>query len=314
MKLLILLSTLCFSLQSFASPYGFKRGKLELFGEGSFITTSRNYNDDGTLYQLPGTNQLQEINGLLGGSYDFGTNWSLRAETNIRQLNSQSNTVYVYNYTTTGIADLTLGADFLVGEVSRFKFIPDFSVFIPLAGVPGDDLSAFLNDGAILISAKLYVTKDFWILKNAAYGGFNWRAQGYSSQIPFGYMTRGNFNRYFFFDLKAFGEFSMNNDQYSATPSTRNLKIISLNGGSLLYGGVNPSFFSVKAAFGLNIGTSWALSAGIQKSLLGTRAPDELRIFANLKFTGGNGGPASSNKRGAKFQSDDHDQFEVDTE
>lgn len=307
----IFLAVLCFfiSVSTLAGPFGFNTGRFTLFTEPSYVTTNKNYDDNGSLYVLNPPNQLTEIAIPVGSTYDFNSSAGAYAVLTFKQINSKG---LNYNYSVTGISDLVLGTDFVLVEGNTFKIIPDFSVDIPLSGVPTSG-AAFMNDGSFAVQGLLGLSSRVWNTNTYLYGGFLWRSQGLSSQIPIGLLAKINVSRKFFVNFKTFGEISLANDQYSNQASTRNLLIAASNGGSFLYDSVNPSYFAAKASLGWNVSSSVNLSLGVRQTFIGYKVADETRFFLNftLNKTPGKHRTFVPEQR---FQQETDDKFEVDTE
>lgn len=303
MKFLLLLSFLVSS-AAWGSPYGFNKGSFAIKADTSYLYSSKNFSDSGALTSISQQNSITETKLDLCLAYDLSNTWGLYAKTSFKNFNSQTST---YNLSVLGFSDLSLGSDFLIGRWGNLKAIADFSALIPFAGEPGHDRTAFYSDGAYYLSGKSYLNYNISHFKNLFYAGATWRSQGLSTQIPLGIQSR------FFFIPKAFisatveGELSLSNDQYTSAPSQRYIINQAFNAGSQIYNAVNPQFAALKLEAGGLMFSNITLSAGINYVFWGQRVADELRYFITFGYQT----KLASEK---KFEADDPDKFEVDTE
>ncbi|MBK9294297.1 MAG: hypothetical protein IPM57_07610 [Oligoflexia bacterium] len=295
---------LLISSAAFASPFGFKQNSLAINLEGSYLMSQKNFNDVGQLTTFSNQNSITEIKLDLNGSYDLSNSWGLYSKLSSKQFNSQSAS---YNYTATGISDLTLGTDFYMARFSNYNLIADFSLLIPFSDVPGADLTTFYSDGAYNIMGKVYLNFIIKKLKNYIYLGLNWRSLGLSTQAPFGLHSRYFFTPKFYTGVSIDADLTLANDQYTGSPSERYLVNQNYNASSLIYNSVNPQSASIKVTLGGLVFSNWSLSAATKYVFWGQRVADELRLFVSIGYQ-----TASTTTK--KFQADDEDKFQVDTQ
>ena len=303
-----------------ANPYGFYPSTLKLSIESSYYNTKVDYDSGGNSINLPSGNQVTEYRFNFGGAYDLNDWLGVFAKVTFNREDAITSTL---ERTNTGLSEGLVGVDFLAW--SKFvKIVPEISSIIPASPAPDPtstttSSSALLGNGVFGVSGKLNVTKKFGHFGFWGFGGYTYLANGFSAYIPYGLDLRLDLAS-FFTDLGMNGIASMNTDQYTSNPSFRQQVTSLIEGGSLLYGAVNPAWTNLVANIGVKFASNYSAALGIEQPLMGQNTSEGTRILLTLSFNSSPAGLYRNEKRRAyngddseSLSPDDDTGFQVDT-
>jgi len=262
-----------------AMLYGFSADTFGLSLEASLANTNANYDPNGNAISLSGS-QVSEIRANILGSYDFNNSLGAYAELTYSHDSSTSNSV---QRTNSGLSQGILGIEGVVFN-NFIKIIPEASLTIPFVSQPDTTTAnSLIGNGVYVATAKLNLNKRFRHVTFLAYGGYNYSSGGISSNIPYGFVTRGDLKS-FYADLGITGVSSLNNDQYSNNLAARQQITNFIDGGSLTFDAINPAWTNLDGAIGFRFLRNYSFSLGVEQTIGGQNTAQETRFLLTFIY------------------------------
>lgn len=220
----------------------FRRGTYDFGFETRYEKTTANYLSSGNTYRaLPYDQSLELFNYNLKVKYDLSRRSSWYSSLGIASATSMGIDA---RRTNSGVSDATIGYIFMPYN-DTFDLITDFSVLAPFNKISENTDSALNNEGVVQATALLRVQKDFSWLAGYSYIGGTYR-QTRSALLPWGVGAEVQTPEWTF-GGKVFGFQSITDDADTATKTQRLIVNDRVNGGSLKFYSVNPSWIDSDA-------------------------------------------------------------------
>jgi hypothetical protein len=218
----------------------YSEANYETFGQGSTNLTSGNH------YQLL--------------DLDFSTryvptrNWSVFAMGSVASAESKSS---VATRTNTSLTEVIGGFDFMMYD-GVLQLVPEVGVLIPLQEVNGTGDDALNAEGVFETWARVTAQKDFGTARIYGWVGYDYRADGRSSLMPWGGGLQLKANA-FRFGGEVIGSQTISDDKDKSTRYVRVAYLQSVNAGSYKYYMVNPTSIDTMFYATWNLDPKWSL-------------------------------------------------------
>lgn len=260
-------------------PSQFKAGYFSFGAETTYLSTKANYNNSGKSADLISPYKFGAFQSLLYGRYDFTNEVSFFAELPLNYTTSEN---VVDKYSAFNAPGITLGANYNI-SLSGFNLIPQFKAYYAIEQYDANSTEVLSSDGVTYLDVG---THAFMRSQNFILHGFmsyQYRMEGFSSLLN--YQVDATYRASAFslvFGTKGFE--SITDDDDTNMRAIRELHLLDINGGSLMYGAVNPSRLDLFTQAKFAITQSMDIYGGVSKSLRGKNSADLLTATVGLEY------------------------------
>jgi|GEM_PF-6599332 len=248
---------------------------------GQYYNTTSNFSSAGGSYNaLPFGDSLQEIIGDGVVRYTMSkTKWAIYADAQVAQTTAKANTI---TNTSAGFSHLKFGTDFVIVD-GAFALIPEFYGILPITTIDLTQTNAAIDEGVDQIAAQLRAQMKVGSFFLGGYGGYVYRDKGRSSLVPYGGFVQMNLKGWNF-GGKISGFTSLTQDQDTTNQLPRSLWQLNADGGSQLFGAVNPQLLNVDAWAEFQMSSNISLSVGGGSAINGSNAANGYTLRGALTF------------------------------
>ncbi len=258
-------------------PYQFKPGHYSLGFESTYVSTSANYTDRSTSLDFDSGYGYSAILSEVYGRYDFSKEISFFAGLPLNYASSENLTETLSTFTSPGIR---IGANYSLNTF--VKLIPEFTAYYSIEKPDSTD-NVLTTDGASYLEIGSHALKKFSDFIFHGFLSYQYRTEGYSSLLN--YQVDATYSASSFsttFGLRGFE--SITDDEYINNPSYRFSYLQLVNGGSHLFGYVNPSRMDLFGQIKFSATNSIDLYGGVAKSIRGKNSGDILTFTLGLEY------------------------------
>lgn len=265
------------------TPSQFKEGYYSLGLEATYLSTSANYTSQGTSLDLLDQYGYSAFQSLLYGRYDFSNAMSFYSELPLRYAQSENPTD---TYSAFKFPGILFGVNYNF-DLSSFKIIPQIAGYYAIEKFDRDSDQVLSSDGTSSIDLGSHFFIPFSNLTFHGFLSYQYRLEGFSGLLH--YQTDLTYKSESFSVTGGVRGFeSVTKDENTDTPGYRHSYLMIVNGGSWMYGAVDPSRLDVFAITKYAATSSLDIYGGIAKSLRGKNSADMMTITLGLElFFGG---------------------------
>ena len=283
-------------------PSQFKAGFFSMGAELNYLSTSANYTDKGTSLDFMDQHSYSAIQTLLYGRYDLTNELSMFSEIPMNYAQSENPTD---TYSSFKFPGLSFGANYNI-DFSSFRVIPQVRGYYAIEKFDKSVDQVLTSDGTSYLDLGSHLFINFSNFIMHGFLSYQYRMDGFSGLLN--YQTDLTYKAQTFslaFGLRGFE--SVTKDEYSDIPSYRHAYLNIVNGGSFIYGSVDPSRMDVFSLAKYALFPSLDMYGGIAKSLRGKNSGDMLTLTFGLEYFFG--GPSQSTPYSSGSES-----FELESE
>lgn len=265
---------------SFDDYQRFRRGTYDFAFETRYEKTTANYLSSGNSFRaLPYDQSFELLNFNLLARYDMS-----RRSSWYSQLGIASATSYGLDArrTNSSLTDATFGYAYLIYS-DAFEMITDFSVLAPFNKVSENTDTALNNEGVIQVTGLLRIQKEFSWLATYSYVGAQYR-QSRSALVPWA-VGAENVSSSWLVGGKVFGYQSITDDADTSTKSQRLIVNDRVDGGSLKFYAVNPSWIDSEVYLKFKSQGGLTFAGGLGTTLTGTSYAAGMHATLGLMYT-----------------------------
>lgn len=271
-----------FSLNSEASPQGYRPGYLLMEVKGDIYRTNANYDrfQGGKQSNLSGDNYYANQQYILGIRYDFNDMISAFSSMGLGFAEAQD--AFTKRSRTTA-TDFTLGGDVKLFSTGILSAVAEIKGSLPFNRQDHTIIDVTTGEGAATVQGGMYLAGDFnWTLVYA-YLGVRYQDEGRALLMP--WAVHGDFYLGdFIFAGEVSGYSAMTDDDYTKNQAYKNTYNDVRNGGSWRYYAVNPTLIDVKGWVGYQITDDLTARVGYGSSVYGLRTASGQSILFELAF------------------------------
>jgi hypothetical protein len=270
-----------------AGPMSFHSDRYQFDARVEYFTSNENYKNSGDYESLPGDNSFNYIKFDLGGRYDWSKDFSSYVNLGINKAHSVDPD---YERKKTALTDITLGADYhaLAWYVN---IIPVFEFSYPFDAYDEDSDEVMTNEGVMTVFLGSYFTPQITWLRTYALFGIKYRGGGRSMLMPWAIDLQKRFGRPYL-GLRFHGFSSITDDDDNDDPTKRLTHIGQVNGGSEVFGAINPSSIKTLITAGYRFTNSTSMSIGYELPITGKHVARGNTIMLNLTMNIDPDGPS----------------------
>jgi hypothetical protein len=265
---------------SFDDYQRFRRGSYDFGFETRYEKTTANYLSSGNNYRaLPYDQSFELLNFNLKAKYDLSRRSSWYSNLGIA---SSTSFGVDAKRTNSGVTDATLGYIYMPYN-DTFDLLTDFSVLAPFNKISENTDTALNNEGVIQVAGILRLQKEFGWLGGFTYIGGLYR-QTRSALLPWGVGVEVGAGPGWSFGGKIFGFQSITDDADTNTKTQRQIVNDRVNGGSLKFYAVNPSWIDSEASIKFQARNGWGVAGSLGTTLTGTNYAAGLHAGAAVLY------------------------------
>lgn len=242
MKIPIVLICLLAAQLISAGPLGNRPGRYSFNFQSTYFSTTANYDSNGEITDLAPGNSYDYFLLQPELRYDYSNRWSFFSNLYIPYVKSDDGS---FNRESFNVTDISAGADFMLYNKS-FRVLPSFELKVPLSSIAPNTDESFASEGVVEAISKIYLARDFGIFYGFTSLGFDYRMDGRSSLLTYAATIIHQRNRWAF-SIGISGFNSVTDDEHKSNPSERSNITDNVNGGSLKFYSVNPSYLEFKS-------------------------------------------------------------------
>lgn len=258
----------------------FRRGTYDFSFETRYEKSTANYLSSGNNFRaLPYDQSFELLNMYIKAKYDVSRRSSWYSNLGIASATSFGLDA---KRTNSGVSDVTFGYMYMPYS-DTFDLITDFSLLVPFNKVNDNTDTALNNEGVVEASGLVRLQKDFSFFAGYSYIGGIYR-QTRSALLPWGVGLELGSPEWIF-GGKVFGFQSITDDADTNARSQRLIVNDRVNGGSLKFYAVNPSWIDTEAYVKYQSRSGWALGAGLGTTLTGTNYAAGLHGTLGFMYT-----------------------------
>ncbi|MEK2689795.1 hypothetical protein [Bdellovibrio sp. GT3] len=244
----------------------YSTANYETFGDGSSNLTSGNH------YQL--------LDVDFSTRYMPSRTWSVFGSGTFSSAESKNS---VATRTNTSFSDVMGGFDFLAYD-GIVQLVPEFGILVPLQEVDpaGDD--ALNSEGVFELWGRLIAQKDFGSARIYGWAGFDYRADGRSSLVPWGGGLQLKANA-FKFGGEILGSQSVTDDTDTSKQYVRNAYLQNVNAGSYKFYSVNPSSIDTLFYATWMVSSKWTMQVNGGTTIAGENAAAGYHVGGFIRYS-----------------------------
>jgi hypothetical protein len=276
-----------------SNPYQvFHQGRIDLDVRANYFKSQANFSSDGSQQALLGENYFQNIDltstarwelfedfGFIGG---FNVGFAESADILTTRKNSIVNRIDV-------------GADYLFWTSELHETFVRLIYSHPLETTDLNTDSVSTSDGASEIQGDIVARFSFGGFYPYAQGGFNYRADGFSTLATYAIGAEFRFSE-IGIGASILGRASVTDDQYTNMPVTRDTLNGRVNAGSKKYSSVNPNSTDVEVNLNFAASETMLLKIFGGYTLVGSNSAVGYNAGASLNLNFGSEGKQKSLK------------------
>jgi hypothetical protein len=264
---------------SFDDYQRYRRGTYDFSFETRYEKTDANYLASGNTYRaLPYGQSFELINFYLQARYDLSRRSSWYGQLNIASASSFGVDAKRSN---SSVSDATLGYAYMAYS-DAFDLITDFSVLAPFNKISENTDTVISNEGVVEAQALLRVQKDFSVIASYGYLGALYR-QSRSALLPWG-VGLETVAPEWIFGGKVFGYQSITDDSDTNSKTQRQIVTDRVNGGSLQFYAVNPSWIDSDVYVKFKSRAGWSIAGGGGTTLTGSNYAAGIHGAVNFTY------------------------------
>ena len=248
----------------------YNSGRIDFALSLGYFKTTANFSKDGSKTSLPGSNQFQNINTLLGLRYVLIDDLGLFTEMGIGNAESKDN---LSTRTNSAVSFVALGADYRILHFDYWTFVGRISYAQAVEKISASADSALINDGANEFKAFLEGSYDWGFLVPFAKVGINYRAQGLSTLFLYTFGTELRFDS-IYLGAALNGLMSIKDDEKTNQPLLRESITNQVNAGSKRYYNINPNLIDSEIYLKYKMNQDWAFKAMAGYAMLGSNSAE----------------------------------------
>ncbi len=277
MSLLVVSSTA----RAFDNYKEFRRDRWDFELGTNFFYSEANYENFGN-----GSSNLTSGNHYQLLDMDFSTrymptkNWSVFASGTMSSAQSKNS---VATRTNTSFTDVVGGLDFIVYD-GVVQLVPEFGLLIPFQEVNGTGDDALNSEGVFEFWGRMTAQKDFGTVRMYGWLGYDYRADGRSSLMPWGAGLQLKANS-FRFGGELIGSQSITDDTDTSKKYVRNAYLQNVNAGSYKFYSVNPSLIDTLFYATCMIDSKWSLQVNGGATVAGENAAAGYHVGGFLRYS-----------------------------
>ena len=269
-----------FAQSQYNSLHFYELGRWDFTTGIDFMKTEHNYEVDGGSFE-----KLQNSHYYQTTNFDLGARWNAISNaafyTQLKMTMAESEDFNIIR-TNSGLNELKIGSDFLLTE-AYFDIIPEIYFIYPFARVDKSADDVLLGEGAMELTAKLWVQKNWSSIFAYAMGGLTYRDEGRAMLLPYSVGLEWD-NSILDIGGEVGGFFRLNNDDETDNRIIRTAVTNKVNGGSLKYYSVNPSLLEAKVWLNMDFSQEFSLRGGLAQTLNGESSAAGMTFFALLTY------------------------------
>lgn len=260
----------------------FKRDTWDFQLGTNYFSSEGNYDSSGKKQNLVSGAKYTLLDFNFETRYTPRRDWSVFASGNIG--NSESDNT-VAKRTNSTLNEITAGAEFLAYS-EMFELIPEVGFVAPLEKVDMNSDSSLNSEGVLQAWGRLIVQKDFGPARGYGWLGFQYRGDGRSYLMPWGFGAQVKASRVRF-GGEVFGSQSISDDEDKGTfkEATRLAYLNQVNAGSFKFYSINPSIIDTKIYADILINPAWTLQVNGGMTLAGNNAADGFHVGGFIRYS-----------------------------
>lgn len=244
----------------------YSEANYETFGEGSTNLTSGNH------YQL--------LDLDLSTRYMPSKTWSVFAMGSMGSAQSKSS---VATRTNTSLTEVLGGFDFIMYD-GVIQLVPEVGVLIPMQEVNGTGDDALNSEGVFEAWGRVTAQKDFGTARVYGWIGYDYRADGRSSLMPWGGGLQLKANA-FRFGGELIGSQTISDDKDKSTKYVRNAYLQTVNAGSYKFYSVNPTLIDTLFYATWSLDPKWSLQVNGGATIAGENAAAGYHVGGFIRYS-----------------------------
>lgn len=263
-----------------STPRLYSSGRIDFSVSLDYFKTTANFASDGSKTSLPGSNQFQNFESVLGLRYVLIDDLAVYSEVGIGNSESKDTIATRAN---SAISFVSLGADYRIWQSDAWAFAGTFSYSQAIEKINATADTALINDGANEIKAFLHGSYDWGFLVPFAKVGVNYRTEGLSTLFLYTVGTEIRFDSVNF-GASLNGLMSVKDDDKTNRPLDRDLITNQVNAGSKRYYSINPNLTDSEIYLKFNLDQDWTVKATAGYTLLGSNSAEGFHLGAVLNW------------------------------
>ncbi|UYL10171.1 hypothetical protein B9G69_006210 [Bdellovibrio sp. SKB1291214] len=244
----------------------YSEANYEKFGEGTTNLTSGNH------YQL--------LDLDFSTRYMPSKSWSVFAMVSMASSESKSS---VATRTNTSLTDVAGGFDFIMYD-GVLQLVPELGVVVPLQEVNGTGDESLNSEGVFETWGRVTAQKDFGTARLHGWIGYDYRADGRSSVMPWGGGLQLKANS-FRFGGEVIGSQTISDDKDKSTRYVRVAYLQSVNAGSYKFYMVNPTSIDTLFYATWNVDPKWSLQVNGGATVAGENTAAGYHIGGFIRYS-----------------------------
>ncbi len=241
--------------------------------------TESNYLAGGGSYQeLGGGRYYRVLRGDVSMSFHPSRSWELMTSVGFGYSQSFDSQ---FDRSNSEITELGAGARYTLID-SDFSLFTEFIFLFPLNKIDPATDASLTGEGVMVLQPGLWSTVNIWALQAYAFVGYRYQDEDRASLLPWRLGLQA-IDSSWIGGAEVNGAQKISDDKDSANIGPRTTVTTRVNGSSLRYYSVNPTWMAARAWTGWK-GQAFDLRLGIEQTLDGENTAHGLSVFVNLKL------------------------------